>query len=98
MTISKELNGQTLTVKLDGRLDTSTSPKLQNELSESLTGVKELVFDFEGLEYISSSGLRILLSAQKQMSNNGSMVLKNVSETVMEIFEITGFDDILTIE
>ncbi len=98
MTISKELNGQTLTVKLDGRLDTSTSPKLQNELSESLTGVKELIFDFGGLEYISSSGLRVLLSSQKQMSKNGSMVLKNVSETVMEIFEITGFDDILTIE
>lgn len=98
MDIQKTLNGTTLEVKLDGRLDTTTSPKLEEELRDSVDGLTCLVFDFEKLEYISSAGLRVLLAMQKIMNKQGEMILKNVSETVMEVFEITGFSDILTIE
>lgn len=98
MNITKNKNGSTLTIALQGRLDTSTSPALQKELEPALDGVTELIFDFAGLEYISSAGLRVLLSAHKTMSTKGSMVVKNVSEDVNEVFEITGFSDILTIE
>ena len=98
MIISKEKNGNALTLKVKGRIDTATSPKLQKEIEDSIEGVETLAFDFSEMEYISSSGLSVLLSAQKKMNGQGKMTVKNVSETVMEIFEITGFSDILTIE
>ncbi len=98
MNIIKKTNGSELTIGLEGRLDTTTSPELTKELDSSLEGVTKLVFDLAKLEYISSSGLRVLLSAQKTMNANGSMTVINVSEMVMEVFEITGFTDILTIE
>ena len=97
MTISKNLEGEKLTILLDGRLDTTTSPALEAELKDALTGITELVFDFEKLEYISSAGLRILLASQKIMNKQGSMVIKNVNEVIAEVFEVTGFADILTI-
>ena len=98
MTITKTLNGTELTVALEGRLDTVTAPELETELKASLEGVTVLVIDFAELEYISSAGLRVLLSAQKVMNKQGEMKVTNVNETVMEIFEVTGFSDILTIE
>ncbi len=98
MTINKETNGKALTISLEGRLDTTTAPNLEEELTSALQGIEELVFDFAKLEYISSAGLRVLLSAQKKMNQQGSMVVKNVSEEINEIFEVTGFIDILTIE
>ena len=98
MMIYKEKNGDALTVTLEGRLDTTTAPALEQTLKGSLDGVSELTLDFAGLEYISSAGLRVLLSAQKVMNKQGSMKLKNVSETIMEIFEVTGFLEILTVE
>lgn len=98
MDIKKTSDGGRLTIALDGRLDTTTSPELTKELESSLDGVKELVFDLAKLEYISSSGLRVLLSAQKKMNSQGAMKVKNASEMVNEVFEITGFDEILTIE
>ena len=90
-------NGKAL-FALTGRLDTTTAPELEKELKESLPGVSELALDFAGLEYISSAGLRVLLSAQKTMNKQGGMKLIHVGETIMEIFEVTGFSDILTIE
>ena len=87
-----------LTVALEGRLDTLTSPALEEKLETSLEGVQKLIFDFEKLEYISSAGLRVLLTAMQIMEEQGSMVVKNVCEEVMEVFEITGFVDDLTIE
>lgn len=98
MNIVKTAENQKLTIALEGRLDTTTAPELENELKDSITGIEELVFDFETLEYISSAGLRVLLSAQKTMNKQGSMVVKNSSEAIKEIFDITGFSDILTIE
>ncbi len=98
MTINKNQNGNELTIALEGRLDTTTAPQLDDDLKSSLTGVESLIFDFSKLEYISSAGLRVLLSAQKVMNKQGSMVVKNVSEEINEIFEVTGFIDILTIE
>ena len=98
MTINKELDGSTLTIALEGRLDTTTAPELETEVKASLEGVKELEFDFENLVYISSAGLRVLLSAQKVMNKQGSMKIKNVNDDIMEIFDVTGFADILTIE
>ena len=98
MNITKTKDGSKLTISVEGRLDTSTSPMLSKELDGSLDGVTELVFDFAQLEYISSSGLRVLLSAQKTMNGKGAMTVRNVSELVMEVFDITGFVDILTIE
>ncbi len=98
MTIEKIANGTELTVVLGGRLDTTTSPKLEAELKKSIIGVTALVFDFSSLEYISSAGLRVLLSAQKIMNKQGSMVIKHVNDTIQEVFDITGFADILTIE
>ncbi len=97
MTIDKELNEGRMIVKVAGRLDTTTAPDLEKELKENLQDVKELSIDFSGLEYISSAGLRVLLSAQKTMNKQGSMELTGVNETIMEIFEVTGFSDILTI-
>ena len=87
-----------LVIKLEGRLDTTTAPALENELNESLDGVEQLILDMEGLEYISSAGLRVLLGAQKTMNKQGSMKVLHVNSDIMEIFEITGFRDILTIE
>lgn len=98
MNITKQVNGSQLTVALEGRLDTTTSPELETELKSSLTGVTDLTFDFAELKYISSAGLRVLLSTQKIMNRQGSMTITNVNETVMEVFEVTGFSDILTIE
>ena len=98
LNIDKNADGSKLVIKLEGRLDTTTAPQLEEELNGSLSGVKELEFDLEKLEYISSAGLRVLLSAQKTMNNQGSMVVKNSIEEIREIFDVTGFSDILTIE
>lgn len=98
MNIKKTQNADALTIALEGRLDTSTAPELEAELKSSLDGVSQLVFDMEKLDYISSAGLRVLLSAQKTMTKKGQMKVIHVNETVMEIFEVTGFSDILTIE
>ena len=98
MTISQNKEGSKLTITLDGRLDTTTAPELETELKTALDGVTELVFDIKDLAYISSAGLRVLLSAQKVMNKQGSMVIRGASEEVMEIFDVTGFVDILTIE
>ena len=97
MNIIKNLEGSKLEIMLEGRLDTTTAPSLDDELKQSVEGVTELVFDFEKLEYISSAGLRVLLSAQKIMNKQGEMVVKNVNQIVAEVFEVTGFSDILTI-
>jgi anti-sigma B factor antagonist len=98
MNISKKQDGNNLTINLEGRLDTTTAPQLEEELKTSLDGVSDLFFDLESLDYISSAGLRVLLSAQKIMNRQGTMVIKNVKPEIMEIFEVTGFVDILTIE
>ena len=98
MTTNKLFEGERLTLTLSGRLDTNSSPALEAELKQSIGGVKELIFDFSGVEYISSAGLRILLAAQKVMTRQGCMKLIGVNDDVMEVFEITGFSDILTIE
>ena len=97
MTITKNATDSTLRIALEGRLDTNTAPQLEAELKASLPGVTELELDFSGLEYISSAGLRVLLSAQKTMNKQGKMTIHHVNETIMEVFEITGFADILTI-
>lgn len=98
MTINKAQEGTTLTIMLEGRLDTTTAPQLEAELKQSVQDTKELLFDFAKLEYISSAGLRVLLSAQKVMNRQGKMVIRNVNEIIMEVFEVTGFVDILTVE
>ena len=98
MTIDKQLNGSELTLTLNGRLDTTTAPELETAIKENIAGVTNLVMDFAGLEYLSSAGLRVILSAQKTMNKQGEMVIRNVNETINEVFEITGFIDILTIE
>ena len=98
LNIEKKQDGKNLTVALSGRLDTVTAPELESELASALEDVENLVIDMKDLEYISSAGLRVLLTAQKTMNQKGSMKLINVNETVMEIFDVTGFVDILTIE
>ena len=98
MTITKNQNGKALEIALEGRLDTMTSPELEAELSKSLDGADSLIMDFSKLDYISSAGLRVLLSAHKVMSAKGGMKVTNVNEIVQEVFEVTGFADILTIE
>ena len=98
MTINKTKTDSVLTVALEGRLDTTTAPELEAALNGALEGVTELVMDFAKLEYISSAGLRVLLSAQKTMNKQGKLKVLHVSADVMEIFEVTGFSDILTIE
>ena len=98
MNIIKKQDGTTLTVALEGRLDTVTSPHLEGELRTAVNGVKELIFDLSALDYVSSAGLRVLLSAQKVMSRQGKMTIRNVKPEIMEIFEVTGFVDILNIE
>ena len=98
MTITKEQNGSQMTVAIEGRLDTTTAPELEQDLKDSLNGVSELTIDLGKLDYISSAGLRVLLWAQKTMNQQGSMKVTNVQEVVSEVFEVTGFADILTIE
>ena len=98
MKIEKNLNGKELTVILEGRLDTISAPVLEAEMKPSIADIDSLVFDFKGVEYLSSAGLRVLLACQKTMNKQGRMVLKGVNEVVQEIFEVTGFIDILTIE
>lgn len=98
MTINKTLNASELMINLVGRLDTTTAPQLEAELKTTLTGVNSLIMDFTELEYISSAGLRVLLSAQKVMNKQGKMVIRGANETILEVFEVTGFTDILTIE
>ncbi len=97
MNIHKKEDGDSLTLALEGRLDTATSPQLDELLQKELDGVTGLTFDFSSLEYLSSAGLRVLLAAHKRMKGKGTMLVTNVNSTVMEIFEITGFSDILTI-
>ena len=98
LNIEKKTNASELIVFLTGRLDTTTAPQLDKELKASLGGVTELIIDMGALEYISSAGLRVLLSAQKVMNKQGEMKVIHVNDTIMEIFEVTGFSDILTIE
>lgn len=98
MNIVKTQNMPSLTIALEGRLDTTTAPQLEAELKSCLSGVEALVMDMEKLDYISSAGLRVLLSTQKVMTKQGKLKIVHVNETIMEIFEVTGFTDILTIE
>lgn len=98
MIINKNVNGTLTTLEINGRLDTTTAPELETAVDNCIAETNELVLDFKGLEYISSAGLRVLLKAQKSMMVKGSMKILNVNETIMEVFEITGFSDILTIE
>ena len=98
MKITKSLNGSALNVALEGRLDTTTAPELEKELNESLNAADTLTLDFAKLDYISSAGLRVLLSAHKAMAKKGGMKVINVNEIVNEVFDVTGFGDILTIE
>ncbi len=98
MNIIKTNEGKTLNIELEGRLDTTTAPQLEAELKQSIADNEELNFDFAKLEYISSAGLRVLLAAQKVMNKQGKMVIRNVNDVIAEVFEVTGFADILTIE
>ena len=98
MTIEKNVNGTAVTLKIIGRLDTTTAPELDATIDGGTAGVTELVLDCSALEYVSSAGLRVILKAQKLMSAQGSLKLTHVNESIMEVFDITGFADILTIE
>ena len=98
MNIEKKENGKELTIILSGRLDTTTAPLLEAELKKSIGGVEKLIFDFAALEYLSSAGLRVLLAAQKVMNKQGEMVIHNINDTIAEIFEVTGFSEILTVK
>ena len=98
MTINKKQDGTALVIELEGRLDTMTAPQLEAELNESMPGAESLILDFSKLDYISSAGLRALLSAYKVMSTKGGMKVTHVNEIVREVFDVTGFSDILTIE
>lgn len=97
MQIHKTINDKSLTIALEGRLDTTSAPQLEAEVKQ-LGDITELVFDFTALDYLSSAGLRVLLAAQKLMNKQGKMVVRHVNETIQEVFEVTGFADILTIE
>ncbi len=97
MTLNTNLDGTTLTIEIIGRLDTTTAPVLEEEITKSISGIKTLVLDFGQLEYISSAGLRVLLKSQKTMMKQGKMIIVNASETIREVFELTGFMDILTL-
>lgn len=98
MNIIKTNEAKILNITLEGRLDTTTAPQLEAELKQSIADNTELTFDFAKLEYISSAGLRVLLAAQKVMNKQGKMVIRNVNDVISEVFEVTGFADILTIE
>ena len=98
MTIEKTIANASASLKIIGRLDTSTAPELEATIDGCVAGIKELVLDCNELEYVSSAGLRVILKAQKMMNAQGNMKLTHVNETIMEVFDITGFADILTIE
>ena len=98
MTITKDENGAKLMLSLEGRLDTTTAKQLEDEIEACLDGKTEVVLDFKSLDYLSSAGLRVILGTQKKMNKQGTLVIRNVNETIMEVFELTGFADILTIE
>ena len=98
LNIKYDKNDANLAIELEGRLDTTTAPELEEKLNSDITGVSKLTFNLKSLEYISSAGLRVLLSAQKIMNKQGEMIIKDASEEVQEIFEVTGFSDILTIQ
>ena len=98
MNIIKEIKNKTLNIAPEGRLDTTTAPQLEAELKQSISDNERLIFDFTKLEYLSSAGLRVLLAAQKMMDKQGEMVICNVNDVIAEVFEVTGFSDILTIE
>ena len=98
MNINKIQNGSELTIELEGRLDTVSAPSLEAELKKDINGVQTLIFDFAKLEYLSSAGLRILLASQKVMNRQGEMRIRNVNSTISDIFEVTGFSEILTVE
>lgn len=97
MNISTKIENTTLSIFLEGRLDTMTAPQLERVLKKEINDITELIFDFAGIEYVSSAGLRVLLAAQKVMNRQGSMTIKHVNETVMDVFEVTGFSEILDI-
>ena len=98
MQITNERNANSLTVFISGRVDTATAPELERFIEDNTEGVTELILDLKDMEYTSSAGLRVFLKAQKKMNTQGTMLIRNVQSTVMEIFEITGFSDILYIE
>lgn len=98
MTVEKITNGDSLTLKVDGRVDTTNAKEFEEIITNSLDGVKELIMDFESLEYISSAGLRVMLMAIKKMKKQGSMAVTNANEMVKEIFEVTGFSDLVEVE
>ncbi|MCR5008846.1 MAG: STAS domain-containing protein [Oribacterium sp.] len=98
LNIDKNVDGKNLNICLTGRLDTTTAPDLEKVVKENLEGVETLVFDFMNLEYVSSAGLRVLLGTQKTMNKQGNMIIRNASDDVKEIFQVTGFSDILNIE
>ncbi len=98
MTINNEKNGTDMKIMIEGRLDTTTAPELEKYVEENIGDTKDLTFDLEKLEYVSSAGLRVLLSTQKKMNRVGSMTITNVNDVIMEIFEVTGFSDIMTIK
>jgi anti-sigma B factor antagonist len=98
MTINKKTDENKIIIELSGRLDTTTAPELEEELEKTIGTAEELELDFKELEYISSAGLRVILRAHKEMSKRGGMVIRNVGEVIMEVFEITGFKDMLTIK
>ena len=98
MTITENRNGDSLTIALEGRLETSTAPELDAALQKVLPSLDELIFDFEKLDYVSSAGLRVLLSAHKALMGKKGMTIRNANELILEVFEVTGFDSLLTIE
>ncbi len=98
MTIEKKVNGTELIIAPVGRIDTTSAPQLDAEIKKSIAGVKTLILDFAGLDYLSSAGLRVLLASQKVMNKQGKMIIRNVNETISEVFAVTGFAGILTIE
>lgn len=98
MKISKTENGSALCLALEGRLDTNTAPELEHTIKNTVEGITDLTIDMQALDYLSSAGLRVLLGAQKTMNKQGAMRVTHVNDTIMEIFEVTGFADILTIE
>lgn len=98
MEIRKNKEGNSLEMAVEGRLDTMTAPVFESEIAKSLDGITSLVLDFAKLEYVSSAGLRVILAAQKAMNKQGKMSIRNVNDEIMDVFEITGFSDILTIE
>lgn len=98
MNITKERDGNSMILTLEGRLDTTTAPQLEEIISKELDGIESVTMDFKQLDYLSSAGLRVILAAQKKMNKQGEMVIRHVNETIMEVFEVTGFSGILNIK